>query len=307
MVDLEVRELRYFVAVAEERNFGRAAQRLGIAQPPLSRAIRRMESRLGVVLFDRSTRHVDLTPAGTVLLDEARVALDAVEAAGRRARRAGQPAPKLVVAVKAGGGGELLTRILDRYAAQPGHPPAEVVVGKWGDPPRMLRDGRADVALLTLPVEPPGIASEPLVSEQRMLAMHARHRLAGYAQVSRADFAGETFPCVPGEGGTGYLTGIEPEENPPPRPPGPAVGDMAQLLEVIALGQAVAVLPASAQHRYPRPDVVFRPIADLAPSTLVVAWPEASRSRAVAAFVRAALEAARTPEPLRLVSGGATG
>jgi DNA-binding transcriptional LysR family regulator len=85
---METRELRYFVAVAEELHFGRAAQRLGIAQPPLSRAIRQLERRLGVALLERTSRTVTLTEAGSVLLREGRAALDAVDAADRRTRRA---------------------------------------------------------------------------------------------------------------------------------------------------------------------------------------------------------------------------
>jgi DNA-binding transcriptional LysR family regulator len=88
MLFVESRPLRYFVAVAEELNFARAAERLGIASPPLSRAIRKLEAELGVTLLERSTHHVALTTAGAVLLEQARMALDAVDAAGRRAQRA---------------------------------------------------------------------------------------------------------------------------------------------------------------------------------------------------------------------------
>src|SRR3954467_6846865 len=91
MSDLEVRQLRYFIAVAEELHFGRAAERLAMAQPPLSRAIRDLERQLGVDLFVRTTRQVALTPTGETLLIDARVALDAVAAAAQRARRAGRP------------------------------------------------------------------------------------------------------------------------------------------------------------------------------------------------------------------------
>jgi len=125
---VETRELRYFVAVAEELHFGRAAQRLGIAQPPLSRAIGGLERRLGTLLLERGSRGVALTGAGAVLLREARAALDAVEAAERRTRRAALAAtgrPAVVLAAKAGASGELLAKLLDAYAAErdlPAHP-----------------------------------------------------------------------------------------------------------------------------------------------------------------------------------------
>src|SRR3954454_9281183 len=117
---VETRELRYFVAVAEELHFGRAAERLGIAQPPLSRAIRALERRLGAPLFDRTTRAVALTDAGAVLLAEGRAALDAVDAVERRARRAAGARPVLALVAKAGASQELLAKLLDAYAAEPG-------------------------------------------------------------------------------------------------------------------------------------------------------------------------------------------
>src|SRR6201996_8058555 len=117
MNDLEVRQLRYFVAVAEELHFGRAAERLGMAQPPLSRAIRHLERQLGVVLLERTTRQVRLTAAGEVLLRDARTVLEAVTAAARRTRQAGSSTPQLRGALKADVDGGLLSQILDAYSA----------------------------------------------------------------------------------------------------------------------------------------------------------------------------------------------
>jgi DNA-binding transcriptional LysR family regulator len=147
MEQVETRELRYFVALAEELHFGRAAQRLGIAQPPLSRAIRQLERRLGVTLVERTSRAVRLTSAGEVLLREGRAALDAVAAATRRAQRAGRAGAHLVLAMKPGGDGGLLPYVLAEYESLPGSIPVEIVFSV-GERAAMLRDGRADVGLL---------------------------------------------------------------------------------------------------------------------------------------------------------------
>jgi DNA-binding transcriptional LysR family regulator len=300
MNHLEVRELRYFVAVAEELNFSRAAERLDMAQPPLSKAIRQLEAKLGVRLLERTTRRVALTAAGQVLLEQARAALDAVGAAARRAQRAGQPAPRLVVAAKTGDA-KLLREIAAAYQAMtdpPGLPATEMVISGWGEPVLMLRDGRADVALLRSPFDAHGLDLEELDTEPRLVALAAGHRLAGRRRLLLADLAGEPVPraAEADEQAAAYWAGRDPASltgaaRPGQPPAGPRVGDLAQLLEVVALGQAVAFLPASLAAQHPRADVVYRPVAGLSPSTLAVAWPQASRSLAVAAFVRAAAEA----------------
>ncbi|MFJ3793267.1 LysR family transcriptional regulator [Kitasatospora sp. NPDC090091] len=298
MSELEVRELRYFIAVAEELNFSRAAQRLAIAQPPLSKAIAQMESRLGVRLLERTTRQVRLTTAGQVLLDQARIAVDAVHAAARRTRRAGRPTPRLVVAVKPGGDAGLLREILTAYRETDPHlPPPEVAVGGSGEPIAMLRDGRADVALLRSPFDGQGLDSQTLVVEPRLAVLPAAHRLAARPRLQLTDLWGEPIPRWKGAvpSATAYYTGHDapPTDGPAGTTPagtpeGPLVASVEQLLEVVALGQAVAFLARSTTKRHQRPDIAYRPVTGLSPSTVMVAWPKTSRSTAVAAFVRAA-------------------
>src|SRR5215213_8620583 len=178
---METRELRYFVAVAEELHFGRAAERLGIAPPPLSRAIRQLERRLGVALLERTSRTVALTEAGSVLLREGRAALDAVDAAERRTRRAALAAtgqPGLVLVTKAGAAGEMLAKLLDAYAAEPGAVAVDVVLCGVGEQERLLRDGRADVALLHRPFDSTvGFDAEELGTEGQVVVLPAGHPL----------------------------------------------------------------------------------------------------------------------------------
>ncbi|TDQ01165.1 LysR family transcriptional regulator [Labedaea rhizosphaerae] len=291
MDDLEVRELRYFLAVADELNFTRAAQRLGIAQPPLSKAIRAIEHRLGVQLFTRSTRKVELTEAGRVLAEHARPVLLGVAAAVARTRRAAAADPALLVAIKPGTGGDLLRDIICRYSLDPGLPPAEVVIGGWAEQAQMVRDGRADVALIGGPFCAVGLDIEPLHSEPRMAALSARHRLANRTGLLRSDLDGEAIPlwpdAEPDSDLARYWSGTDRHPDIKTKP-GPVITDMTQLLEVVAFGQGVAFLPASVRDAYPDRGVVFVPVADLSPATLYLGWAQSSSSRAVAAFVRAA-------------------
>jgi DNA-binding transcriptional LysR family regulator len=275
---LETRELAYFVAVAEELHFGRAAQRLGIAQPPLSRAIRQLERRLGVTLLERGSRALALTAAGEVLLRESKAALAAVMAAARRTQRAAG-GPRLVLAVKPGGDGGLLPRMLAAYRRVPGAVPVEVVCS-FGERAAMLRDGRADVALLYAPREDlSGFAAEELLTEKQVVVLPEGHALAGRDMVCMADLAGETmprWPHLPAEGANG-----------------PVVHDGGQLMQLVTLGQLVAVLPESVRGLL-RHDLVTVPVIDAPPTTLLLAWPEDARSRALAAFVQAATGVAGT-------------
>ncbi|WP_448319003.1 LysR family transcriptional regulator [Streptomyces sp. CO7] len=279
---METRELRYFVAVAEELHFGRAAGRLGIAQPPLSRAIGALERRLGAALLERGSRGVSLTEAGAVLLREARAALDAVEAAERRTRRAARTAaghPSVVLAAKAGASGELLAKLLDVYAAEPGAVAVDVLLCGPGEQAGVLRDGRADVALLHRPFDDTaGFDTEDLHSEGQVVLLPAGHPLAVRSHLRLAEVTAlpdlplPRWPCPDGSFPDG---------------PGPQVRDHTQLTQLIALGRACAVVPESGRTGL-REDLVAVPVVDAPRVTTVIAWPPHSRSTAVAGLVRAA-------------------
>ncbi|GLZ78415.1 LysR family transcriptional regulator [Actinorhabdospora filicis] len=272
--------MRYFVAVAEELHFGRAAQRLTIAQPPLSRAIQQLERRLGVVLLHRTTRAITLTEAGSVLLREARLALDAVEAAERRTRRAAPDQPGMVLATKAGASRELLSRLLDAYAASPSAVDVEVVLCGPGESEALLRNGSADVALLQRPHDTTaGLDTEDLRTENQVLVLPEGHALADRPHVSMAEVDALPLPLPrwPRRDGT-YPDG-----------PGPKVRDLIQLTQLITLGRACALVPESLRAQLDGDHAIVA-VADAPAVTTVIAWPAHSRSKAVAELVRTALE-----------------
>lgn len=279
---METRELRYFVAVAEELHFGRAADRLGIAQPPLSRAISQLERRLGATLLERTSRSVTLTAAGEVLLSEGRAALDAVAAAERRVRRTAEARrgrAGLVLASKAGAANELVAKLLDRYAAEPDAVAVEVLLCGPGEQEKTLRDGRADVAILHLPYDDTsGLDTEALLSEDPVVLLPAGHPLTARTDLRLADLDdvdGLPAPRWPDRNGN-Y-----------PEGPGPAVRDHTQLLQLIALGRTYLVAPESARAQMGE-GVVTVPLVDGPKVTTLIAWPPQCRSLDVAAFVTTA-------------------
>lgn len=300
MDEVELRELHYFIAVAEELNFTRAAARLGLAQPPLSAAIGKLERKLGVRLLERTSRRVSLTPAGTVLLEQGRIAVGAAGAAVERARRAGTQPGRLTVAVKPGTGTGLLRRIMQRCAQDPEVPEVHLLFGHPGGPAAAVRGGAADVAILRAPFDQRGLDTELLMTEPRVAVLPAGHRLAGRAGLRRADLAGEPMPRWAGQddpAAAAYWTGTD---TPGPArssrgsqaPQGPVINDISQLLDAVALGGAVAYVPVSVAGQHRSAGLVFLPVSDLSPSEVMAAWPDSSRSRAVAGFIRAAAEVA---------------
>ncbi|WP_433060012.1 LysR family transcriptional regulator [Dactylosporangium sp. CS-033363] len=281
MSELETRQLRYFVAVAEERHFGRAAARLSMAQPPLSRAIRELERQLGVQLLVRTTRQVSLTPAGEQLLDDARVALDAVATAEGRARRSAQGVQTLRLALKADYDAGLLPRLLEAFGALP----VELLMGGRGEQVPALHDGRADVALVPTPFDARGLDVEPLLTTPCVVALAAADPLAAHKTLRLSDLAGRQLPDgSPATRGRMLANGRS--------------FDLSQIFNLVEVGGVVWFLPEFVAARFPRPGIAYRPIAEIDPVTLAVAWPANSRSTAVAAFVRTAQSVVLECEPV---------
>ncbi|KII00491.1 hypothetical protein LP52_01335 [Streptomonospora alba] len=308
MQEFDLRELRYFLAAAEELNLSRAAERLGISQPPLSRAIRRMERRLGAPLFHRRHNTIRLTPAGDTLRSEAHKVLEAAAAASRRTRRAGAAAPALTVTAAPGRSTECLRRIAEAYAALPGAARTDIAVTGYRTQAAALRSGEADLAMLSTPFDPAELCVQPLCAEERVAAVPVGHRLAGRSGLRCADLVGEPFPSWPGDteasrrywsgqdrsgsaGGTGAAV------------QGPLVHDLSQLIEVVGLGQALALVPRHVARANPRPDVVYIPVADASPYRTVLAWPEGPAEPTVELFVRTAADLFAADPPPTAVTG----
>ncbi|TCR26309.1 LysR family transcriptional regulator [Streptomyces sp. BK205] len=276
---MEIRELRYFAAVAEELHFGKAAQRLEMAQPPLSRAIARLERQLGVTLLERTSRSVTLTEAGAVLLSEARSILSAVATAERRTRQAAQSRPRLVLAVKSGTAGGLLAKLLDAYRAEPGAATVDLLLCEAHQQQELLHNGQADVALLHLPFDSTaGLDSELLYTEGQVAILPASHRLAGRSEVRVAEVS--ALPELP-------MARWPNHDGSYPEGPGPEVKNLTQLFQLIALGQATVIIPESAGTDLRR-DLAAVPVLDAPPVTTVIAWPPQSRLRAAADLIRVA-------------------
>ncbi|MGW4077465.1 LysR family transcriptional regulator [Streptomyces asiaticus] len=269
---LEVRELRYFVAVAEELHFGRAAARLSIAQPALSKTIQRIESRLRVQLFDRTSRSVALTPAGAALLEHGRHALNAMTIAIQSTQRAAGDEPLRFV-IKPGGDANLLSGILAAYAQHPRARQVDILFSGATDRTDHLHDGRADAALLYAPFDDlTGLAAETLHVEDRVAVLPDGHRLAARDSIILDDLDDEVFPRWPGVPDDGN---------------GPEIADAAALIALVRIGRVIAVVPRSLITPAP-PGIVCVPVTDAGPSQIVIARREHDHRDHVTALITAA-------------------
>jgi DNA-binding transcriptional LysR family regulator len=195
---IELRHLRYFVAVAEELHFGRAARRLGIAQPPLSLQIQRLESELGVSLFDRTSRRVELTPAGRVLLEEGKRVIEDFQAATDAARRAARgETGSLAVAFAASVMSLSLPTIIRRF--RDGFPDVRLELRELATSSQIdaLRTGDLDIGFLREAPADDAFTTETVMRERLVLALSKHHELASRKRLRLTDVANEDFVLFP--------------------------------------------------------------------------------------------------------------
>ncbi|MFE9605490.1 LysR family transcriptional regulator [Streptomyces hokutonensis] len=276
-MDLDLRKLRYFVAVADQLHFGRAADELHIAQPVLSRQIRALEQDLGASLFTRDRHGVELTDAGRQLLVDAGPLLASTHAVRRRVSAAAGGKRRLMVGFRAGVAVTPAAR-----AFEDRHPDVIVDVQRieGDDQAAMLLDGRIDVGYVRLPIDEAGLRVTPLYIEPRVAVLPAGHRLAGKEEVTEADLAGELLVWH-GDPST------QPTKRPLPNAGYPVRG-VDETLEHVAAGRGISFLARSASVFYSHPDVVYVPIPDLAPDQVCLAVAASHASPVVADFVTAA-------------------
>src|ERR1700689_2488334 len=282
--ELDLRKLRYFLAVAHHLNFGRAAGELLLAQPALSRAIQALEADLGVELFERDRHKVALTPAGAALVREAETLLARAAAARRRVQGAGRSAgTALTVAFRPG---IIITDVVKRFTTE--HP--EVAVNairiEWDEQHAAIADGRADIAWIRTPISGNDMVITPLFTDPEMVALPAAHPFAEFDAVSLADLASETM--------LRYDTAPEHEAGRPS--PRRGLRTMEEKLEAVALGHGLALVPATAAAYYQRPDITYRPVTGAQPYQVALATTTETAARPeVQAFVKTALAATVPP------------
>ena len=295
MADVDLRKLRYFVAVAEELHFGRAAEALHIAQPVLSRQIKALEGELKAQLFARDRRATELTPAGRQLLADARPLLASADALRRRVARAARGPGSFTVGFMPGLIVTAAVRaLLDR------HPELTVNVLRtsWEDQTEVIRDGRADVSYVRLPVDQAGLRIQPLLTEPRVAVLPDEHRLAGKAAVSIADLADDHLLQDPDA--VPEWRDIATELRSRHRGSAPVFHTVEEKLEHVATGHGIVLLPLSTAAFYTRPGVSYSRVSDIPPNQVALAWDAARRSPLIRDFAAIAAEhapvaAARAP------------
>jgi DNA-binding transcriptional LysR family regulator len=290
---MDVRFLRYFVAVAEELSFTRAAARLNMAQPPLSQQIRKLESQLGVNLFTRTKRRVEITEAGRLLLQQTQQALRAIEQGTVLAQRAGRgELGRLVLGFVEYMSYTVIPPILRAFRER--FPEVDLVLRVFTNMQQLiaLRSGQIDVSFLRPPADGRDIRSQLLSHEHFVLAMPATHRLAHEAAVSIKQLANDMFIMYPRELGPTFhheifrfceRAGFSPKV-------ALEVNRIHTAVGLVSSGIGVALVPGAVKRLH-LDNVVYRPFRERAPTIdVLMAWHKERFSPLLQAFLDVAVE-----------------
>jgi DNA-binding transcriptional LysR family regulator len=302
-VDLDLRMVRYFTVVADHRHFGRAAAALSVAQPSLSRQVRRLEQQLGARLLDRTPQGTQLTEAGEVFLPRAKALLRSADQAAAATRAAAQPS-RITIGYTAN---LIVTPAVRELRRQ--HPDADVhtLHLPWNEPREALLDHRVDAVVTRLPIRTDQLHVTILYDEPRVLLVPLDHRLAGKESITLDDIADEPLPRVTDPAWNAYWR-IDPRPDGRPAPDGPLMDAIEDKFELIASGQAVAIVPAVNSARSPRPDLTTVPLRDVDPSHVVLATRAGDHNSLVVAFGKYAQAHLTDPaEPARVHEGDSDG
>jgi len=287
--------LRYFLAVAEERHFGRAALRLGIAQPPLSRAITKLESDLGVALFQRTSHWVELTDAGRALVEHGAAAMDALHTAVAEVRRVGL-SRKVRVVVSAETGIEIVPESLN--SASDCVDLEIEVVADGESAVHMVRSAAADVAFLRSGFVDTGqLRAVRISTEQRVVLLRTDHPLAGRSELDYIELSGEPLPLTndAADFTARYLAGDDDESRAlrwPARPFAvrevPEFHNVSQLFALVELGKLVVIMPPSLVRRHRQNGIVAIPVMGVSPAHHLAVTRPGVRNPGVTALLDAA-------------------
>ncbi|MEE1782834.1 LysR substrate-binding domain-containing protein [Streptomyces sp. SP17BM10] len=282
---MELRTLRYFVAVAEELHFGRAATRLHMSQPPLSRAIKQLEADVGALLFVRSPAGVTLTPVGAVLLDEARALLAHADRVRARVSAAAGAAT-LTIGILGDGTDPGVARLAAAYRRR--HPGIDIRVRDTDltDPTCGLRAALVDVALTRAPFDGTGLTVRALRADPVGVVLRADDPLARRDRLRLADLSDRRwFQFPPGTDPLwqSYWNGGTPRE-------GPVVRAVQECLQAVLWNGTVGLAPLG--HDLPQ-ELAVVPLIDMAPSRVVAVWNEGDTNPLIRSFVEIAAAAYR--------------
>lgn len=269
--------LVYFVTVAEELHFGRAAARCHVSQPALSKQIKRLEHLTGVRLFDRGPGQVSLTVQGGRLIPAARDVLSAARGfVDSAARERGRANGRLRLAFVAQAANEYTPLIMRAFAGL--YPNVSVVLRQLGtgEAAEALRQGAADVAILRLPIETTGLVVTPLFCEQRVVVLPTDHPAARHETLSIGDLLDEPWIINSAKDPAYQAFARAAAHRNPDQPTvvGAVIHTVGEYLEAVVAGQGIGLAPESATRYYKHPGITYVPVSDVEPSVAALAWPE---------------------------------